>query len=252
MSENPTTTKAWTYSRVGRYRQTLRQDPALPVPAFPPNPLPKSNPNPEEWILLRLSYAALNPADLVTISVMPYFLRSHRHSRPAVPTADFTGTVIDVWCPPGAAAPARFQKGDDVVCFPSLGLVLATGVGGLQGVVALPARYAVRIPAGRTRRDAAGLLLCGCTADVQVAEAGIAPGQRVLVVGASGGVGSMALQMVRDRVGAGGFVVAVCSGRNRALVQGLGADEVSVGCVKAPYYWLRAGLLLLEWGRPTD
>lgn len=113
--------------------------------------------------------------------------------------------------------------------------LLKSGQGGLQGIVALPPRYAVRIPEGKTTKDAAGLLLAGCTADVQVSEAGIKPGQRVLVIGASGGVGSMAVQMVREKVGPvgeGGWVVGVCSGKNEGMVKGLGVDEVSLlNCV---------------------
>ncbi|KXX78976.1 putative quinone-oxidoreductase, chloroplastic [Madurella mycetomatis] len=217
-----TTTKAWTFSRLGPYRETLQLTSSHPLPPFPPQPpLLKSNPKPEEWILIRVSYAALNPADLVLLSVLPFFLRS----RPvAVPAADFTGTVIDVWSPPpptaaaGTAGPPRFAKGDEVVCFPTIGYVLATGFGGLQGVLALPARYAVKIPPGKTKRDAAGLLLCGCTADMQVAGAGVERGQRVLVIGASGGLGSMVVQAVREKVGKEGFVVGVCSGKNKAMV----------------------------------
>ncbi|GAB1314442.1 Phosphatidylinositol transfer protein (PITP) [Madurella fahalii] len=228
-----TTTKAWTFSRLGPYRQTLQLTHSHPLPDFPPKPpSPRSKAVPEEWLLLRVSHAALNPADLVLLTVLPFMVRG---ARTAVPTADFTGTVLDVWWPGegagggggGGGAP-RFARGDDVVCFPGLGHALATGVGGLQGVVALPARYAVRIPpgSGKTTRDAAGLLLCGCTADMQVAAAGVGPGQRVLVVGASGGVGTMVVQMVREKVGRAGFVVGVCSGRNRAMVEGLGPDEV--------------------------
>ncbi|KAH6850609.1 hypothetical protein B0I37DRAFT_413996 [Chaetomium sp. MPI-CAGE-AT-0009] len=228
-SPPPTTTKAWTFHRPGPYRQTLSLTTTHPLPPFPP---PTTN---EQYLLLRVSHAALNPADLVTLSVMPFFLRSHRRTNPAaVPALDFTATVLDVWNPPLPPPPPPppppplrvFTPGTTVVCFPPLNHTLATGVGGLQGVVALPARYAVPIPEGRTAREAAGLLLCACTADVQVAACGVRAGQRVLVVGASGGVGSMAVQMVRGRVGEDGRVVAVCSGRNEALVRGLGADEV--------------------------
>ncbi|KAK4099550.1 NAD(P)-binding protein [Parathielavia hyrcaniae] len=234
-----TTTKAWIFHRPGPYRQTLTLTNTHPLPPFPPTaPFPKTAPNPEEWLLLRVSYAALNPADLVTVSVMPFFIRSHRKTSPAaVPCFDFTADVVDVWHPDSndttttgvgkkGAAATRFAKGDQVVCFPPMPHMLATGVGALQGVVALPARYAVRIPAGRTKREAAGLFMTACTADVQIEDCGIAAGQRVLVVGASGGIGTMAVQMVRDRVGADGRVVAVCSGRNVEMVRGLGADEV--------------------------
>ncbi len=157
---------------------------------------------------------------------------------PAVPCLDFTATVIDVWSPPPTTTPndtsppapttaRRFQPGDSVICLPTLSHILATdGIGGLQGTVVLPARYAVKLPPGKTLQSAAGLLLAGCTSDVQVSECAVAEGQRVLVIGASGGVGTMAVQMVREKVGTQGVVVGVCSGRNEELVKGLGADEV--------------------------
>ncbi|KAL2131050.1 hypothetical protein VTI74DRAFT_5613 [Chaetomium olivicolor] len=233
--QQQTTTKAWTFRRRGPYRQTLSLTTSHPLPAFPPR-LPKSGGAPsEEWLLLRVSHAALNPGDLVALSVMPFAIRTHRKTQPAaVPGMDLTASVVDVWRAAAAddgheqetRAAGRFARGDEVVCFPTLAHMLATGAGGLQGVVALPARYAVRIPRGRTKREAAGLLLAACTADVQVADARVGRGQRVLVIGASGGVGTMAVQMVRERVGKEGWVVAVCSGRNRGLVEGLGADEV--------------------------
>jgi NADPH:quinone reductase-like Zn-dependent oxidoreductase len=127
----------------------------------------------------------------------------------------------------GGGAGARFNPGDAVVGFVPFPHALATGMGALQGVVAIPARRAVGIPEGKTLRDAAGLLITACTADIQVSQCEVKKGQRVLVVGASGGVGTMAVQMVRDRVGSEGRVVAVCSGKNEAMVKGLGADEVS-------------------------
>ncbi|KAK0658703.1 hypothetical protein QBC41DRAFT_331854 [Cercophora samala] len=104
--------------------------------------------------------------------------------------------------------------------------MLKSGIGGLQKVVPIPAKYCVKLPQGKKLIEGAGLMLAGCTALLQVRQAGVKRGDRVLVVGASGGVGSAALQMVRDAVGSGGYVVAVCSGRNVELVKGLGADEV--------------------------
>jgi NADPH:quinone reductase-like Zn-dependent oxidoreductase len=181
---------------------------------------------------------------------MPFLIRAHRHAQPAaVPCLDFTGTVLEVWDPERSAAAnggggggesegagetgggggggGRFTPGDAVVGFIPFPHSLATGMGALQGVVAIPARFAVGIPEGRTLRDAAGLLATGCTADMQVSQCGVGKGQRVLVVGASGGVGTMVVQTVRERVGSEGRVVAVCSGKNEAMVKGLGADEVS-------------------------
>ena len=220
-----TTTKAWTYSRGGLPREALSLTHSHSVPAFPP---PGCT---EPWLLLAVSHAALNPGDVVTMAVLPAALV--RPSGPArtaaVPGYDLTATVLEACYPDtetGTDARRVFSAGDDIVAFVTFDWMRTRGVGGLQGVVAVPARFAVRLPAGRTKREAAGLLLTGCTALQQVRETGVAVGQRVLVHGASGGVGTMAVQMARQAVGAGGMVVGVCSGRNAELVRGLGADEV--------------------------
>lgn len=72
---------------------------------------------------------------------------------------------------------------------------------------------------------AAALPVAGVTAWMSVVELGqLAPGQKALILGASGGVGQLALQIAKNV--RRGFVVAVCSGRNAALVHGLGADVV--------------------------
>jgi NADPH:quinone reductase-like Zn-dependent oxidoreductase len=85
----------------------------------------------------------------------------------------------------------------------------------------------VAIPAGMDPGEAAGLPLAGMTALQGLRDRGGLPlegaRERVLVVGASGGVGHFAVQIARV---AGATVVGVCSGRNAALVASLGAHEV--------------------------
>jgi NADPH:quinone reductase-like Zn-dependent oxidoreductase len=72
--------------------------------------------------------------------------------------------------------------------------------------------------------DAAALPLAGMTAWQAVTEhAGIAPGERVLVNGAGGGIGGFAVQLAKH---AGAYVLATASPRSTATVRGLGADEV--------------------------
>jgi NADPH:quinone reductase-like Zn-dependent oxidoreductase len=84
-----------------------------------------------------------------------------------------------------------------------------------------------RMPAGMDFAQAAGLPLAGMTALQALRdEAGLSmtgSGARVLIVGASGGVGHLAVQLARA---AGATVVGVCSARNAALVADLGAHEV--------------------------
>lgn len=74
--------------------------------------------------------------------------------------------------------------------------------------------------------DVAGALpVAGVTAWMSVVEIGrLGPGQRALILGASGGVGQLAVQIAKHVQN--GFVVGVCSGTNAALVAGLGADVV--------------------------
>jgi NADPH:quinone reductase-like Zn-dependent oxidoreductase len=138
---------------------------------------------------------------------------------------DLSGTVTDVWHPEQSAA-ARFHKGDKVVVMLPASHALATGTGALAEYIAVPAKYAVAKPERVAFADAAGCLLTGMTAAQMVREAGVGPGDRVLVNAASGGIGTMVVQMVRRVVGEQGYVVGVCSGRNAQLVRDLGADEV--------------------------
>ena len=71
---------------------------------------------------------------------------------------------------------------------------------------------------------AAALPIAGVTAYRCIVEVGqLGPGQRALVLGASGGVGQLAVQFAVDR---GGSAVGVCSGKNAALVRALGAEAV--------------------------
>jgi len=76
--------------------------------------------------------------------------------------------------------------------------------------------------------EAAGLPVVGITALSVMDLARVKKGERVMVNGASGGIGSLVVQMAKQAVGEEGRVVAVCSGRNEGMVKGLGADEVSL------------------------
>jgi NADPH:quinone reductase-like Zn-dependent oxidoreductase len=87
---------------------------------------------------------------------------------------------------------------------------------------------AVPMPAGMSYQDAAALPLAGMTALQALKEKCELPlrggaGKRVLVVGASGGVGHLAVQIAKS---SGAHVTGVCSTRNVDFVKGLGADEV--------------------------
>ena len=92
--------------------------------------------------------------------------------------------------------------------------------------VRLSAENAVPIPDGVSFQDAAALPMAGMTALQAIRRAGLTPvdkRKRVLVVGASGGVGTFCVQIAKRY---GSHVTAVCSGRNEELVRSLGADRV--------------------------
>ena len=81
----------------------------------------------------------------------------------------------------------------------------------------------VPIPDGVADQDALAVLFGGSTAQWFFKAGGLAPGKRVLINGASGAVGVMAVQLAKL---AGAHVAGVCSSGNEALVRSLGADHV--------------------------
>ena len=212
--------KAWNFSKTGSPRDILTLA-TLPAPSFPPTPpLPKSS----QWILVKTAYAGLNPGPLYVMQLVPTFL----HATPMVPDFDLSGTVVDTWSPPGDESPNEggFVKGEEILaCIPSQ-YSFPTGTGALATHVVIPAEYAVRKPPGRGLREGGGVLMSGMCAWEMCRLAGLKQGDKVLVNAASGGIGSVTLQMARGIVGDGGYVAAICSGEKRELVEGLGAERV--------------------------
>ncbi|TXT07270.1 hypothetical protein VHUM_03440 [Vanrija humicola] len=103
---------------------------------------------------------------------------------------------------------------------------LPTGAGALAEYVRVPARYCVPKPPHVSFSDLAGVGIATLTAHDMIRSTTLNPGDRVVVNAASGGIGTMVVQMAREAVGKEGFVVGVCSGKNAATVRDIGADEV--------------------------
>ncbi len=95
--------------------------------------------------------------------------------------------------------------------------------GAFAELVAAPAGRLARKPANLTFPEAAAVPLGATTALQGLRRGGLTPGQHVLVLGASGGVGTFAVQLAKH---AGAEVTGVCSTRRLDLVRGLGADHV--------------------------
>ena len=110
------------------------------------------------------------------------------------------------------------HPGDEVIA------MLGASFGGHAEYVTIPFDGAIAPkPASRSFEDAVALVFGGITARAFLREADVRPGSRILVNGASGAVGSAAVQLAADT---GAHVTAVCSSRNRELVLSLGADRV--------------------------
>jgi NADPH:quinone reductase-like Zn-dependent oxidoreductase len=133
---------------------------------------------------------------------------------PIVPGHEVSGVVEAV-----AAGVDGLAVGDAV-----FGLIDFRRDGADADLVAVRADELVRKPAAIGHDQAAAVPLSALTAWQGLIEQGeLAPGQRVLIHGAAGGVGSFAVQFARWR---GARVVATSSGRDAELVRGLGATEV--------------------------
>ena len=127
---------------------------------------------------------------------------------------DVSGVVVEV--DPGVN---RFQVGDEVYGMP----YFPRAADGYAEYVAAPSRQLVRKPAGLSHVEAAALPLAGLTAwQMLVDIAAVGEGQRVLVHGAGGGVGHLAVQIAKAR---GAHVIATASAAKHAFLRELGADE---------------------------
>jgi len=163
-------------------------------------------------VLVRVHAAAVNPVDW---KIREGYLAAMLHHRlPLILGWDVSGTVAAVG--PGVT---RFRVGDEVFSRPDL-----ARNGTYAEYVAIRATEVAPKPPGLDHRHASALPLAGLTAWKSLIEAGgLAAGQRVLIHGAAGGVGSFAVQLAKWR---GAEVVATASERNHGYLRQLGADTV--------------------------
>ncbi len=169
----------------------------------------------EGEVRVRVETASVNGFDLSVAAGKVKGMMEHRF--PLVLGKDFAGTIDSVG--PGVTG---FQPGDrvfGVVTKPYL------GDGSFGEFVTVPTSIGVaHLPAGIDFQTAGALGLAGTTARLAVDAAEIKGGQRVLIVGATGGVGAIAVQLAKQ---AGAVVIATAHGDEAVrLVTGLGADEV--------------------------
>ena len=160
---------------------------------------------------MRVVAASINPVDWKVRE--GYLAQMIPHALPLTLGWDVSGVVEQV-----GAQVTQWQAGDAVFSRPDL-----ARNGTYAEYVAIRASECARKPRTISHVEAASLPLAGITAwEAMMDTAQVQPGQRVLVQAGSGGVGSLAIQLVKA---AGATVIATASGRNRALVESLGVDQ---------------------------
>jgi NADPH:quinone reductase len=98
--------------------------------------------------------------------------------------------------------------------------------GGYADDVVVPASSVIPKPSTLSFEEASGMMLAGVTAAHALAVTGVGPGDTVLIHGASGGVGLMAIQLAAD---AGARVIGTASQSSHALLREFGAEPVTYG-----------------------
>ncbi|MFY1672114.1 NAD(P)-dependent alcohol dehydrogenase [Plantactinospora sp. WMMB334] len=171
----------------------------------------------DDQVLVRVHAAAVNAYDWHAMRGDPYIARLSfglgAGPRARIRGRDFAGRVEAV-----GRNVTRLRAGDAV--YGDLGPV----DGAFAEYVRVREELVERMPAGLTFAQAAAMPVAGSTALICLRDAArLQPGQRLLVNGASGGVGTFAVQLGRAF---GAQVTGVCGTRNLELVSGLGADEV--------------------------
>ena len=165
-----------------------------------------------DTVLIRVVAAGVNPADWRIRSGQFRFFA--RLKLPFVPGSDIAGVVEAV-----GSTVSRFRPGDAVYAMlPSL------AGGGYGQYAAVSEQNVAPMPANLSFVEAAAVPLAGLTALQALRDqADLQSGAHILINGASGGVGSFAVQIAKAL---GARVTAATSGRNVALVQSLGVDTV--------------------------
>jgi NADPH:quinone reductase-like Zn-dependent oxidoreductase len=167
----------------------------------------------ENEVLVRVKAASLNAGDVFTMRGNPWLTRlmvGFPKPKNHILGWDMAGVVETV-----GASVSQFKPGDEV--FASCSGALAEYVSVAEDKLALK-------PTNLTFEQAAAVPTAALTALIGLRDAGkLQPGQKVLINGASGGVGTFAVQIAKAL---GAEVTGVCSTRNLEMVRSLGADHV--------------------------
>lgn len=228
-------------SRYGSPRDVLKLRTDCPIAA----PAPKQ-------IQIRVHAAGVNPIDWQMIDGNRRLIARRRF--PFVPLFDLAGVVTAV-----GSEVTRFQVGDAVHADNK------EHGGGAGTLVNVDENLVSLKPTSMSFIEAAAIPLAGQTALLALDVVKVGAGARLAIIGASGGVGSLAVQIAKAQ---GVYVIGVCSGRNADFVRSLGADEIVdyestslvqaaaahslnavVDCVGGREQWMAAKEVLRNGGR---
>jgi NADPH:quinone reductase-like Zn-dependent oxidoreductase len=179
--------------------------------------VPKPAPKPDE-VLVRVRASSINSRDWRMLRANPFFLRFMTKGlfrpNPSILGADVAGVVEAV-----GAAVKEFRPGDEV-----FGCLHRYNGQAFAEYVCAPEKELALKPAGKPFEQAAAVPLAALTALHGLRNLGkLQPGQKVLIQGASGGVGGFAVQLARAM---DADVTGVCSTRNLELARSFGAGHV--------------------------
>lgn len=200
-SKEKTTVKTFVHHRYGRPEEVVElEERDMPLVG-------------DDQVLVRVHASSVNPADWHGISGTPYLVRlMNGLTKPKRPEIglDIAGTIEAV--------------GKDVTGFRPGDEVFGEAAGSFAEYVANSGRGLVKKPANVGIEEAGSVGVAGLTALQGLRDHGqIRSGQKVLINGASGGVGTYAVQIAKAL---GAEVTAVCGTRNTEMVRSLGADRV--------------------------
>ncbi|AND40517.1 NAD(P)-dependent alcohol dehydrogenase [Cytobacillus oceanisediminis] len=174
-------------------------------------PVPK-----DHEVLVKVHAASVNYGNLVLLKGKPYLARfAYGLLKPkhTIPGGDIAGQVEAV-----GKDVTQFQPGDNV-----FGDLSGCGWGGFAEYVSVPEKGLAIKPANISFEEAAAVPMAGVTALQALRNKGnIQAGQKVLIYGASGGVGTFAVQIAKSF---GAEVTGICSTRNLDILHTLGADH---------------------------
>lgn len=167
-------------------------------------------------VLVKVHATSANPLDWHMMRAEPFLARLENGlQKPNNPKlgADVAGVVEAI-----GSGVTEFQPGDEV-----FGDVFDSGLGAFAEYVTVPESTLAHKPANISFEAAAATPIAGITALQGLHKGNVQAGQKVLVNGASGGVGTFAVQIAKAY---GAEVTGVCSTRNLDLVRSIGADHV--------------------------